>query len=86
MEGVTDLPVRLWLSLMGGFQFAMTPFLRVTKDYSPKRIPTTFAPEISVLKNEVNYALIPQLMGPDVDYLCPVAERLLENCQFGKNI
>ena len=82
MEGVTDLPVRLWLSLMGGFQFAMTPFLRVTKDYSPKRIPTTFAPEISVLKNEVNYALIPQLMGPDVDYLCPVAERLLENCQF----
>lgn len=82
MEGVGELPVRLWLSQTSAPAFAMTPFLRVTKDYPARRIPATYAPEISVLRGAVNYALIPQIMGSSREDLVRIASHLLEHAPF----
>jgi tRNA-dihydrouridine synthase len=85
MEGVTCLATRLWLALAGGFDFAMTPFLRVTKDYPSRRIPSTFAAESVQWKNllgELPYEIIPQLMGQTVQDLVPIAESLLVDVPF----
>ncbi len=77
MEGVSDLPLRLWISQTSAPDFAVTPFLRVTRDYPAKRIAATYAPEISRLRGSVNYRLLPQLMGPAMPDLMRVAESLL---------
>jgi tRNA-dihydrouridine synthase len=77
MEGVSDLPLRLWMYKASNFDFAMTPFLRVTKEYPVRRIPSTFAPESSVLKGAVGYRVIPQIMGCDTPDLLRIAEFLL---------
>lgn len=82
MEGVTDLPTRLWFSQCSQPQFATTPFLRVTRDYPAKRIPSTFCPENSFSPSLLTYSVAPQLMGSDVEHMLPIAEHLLKTSPF----
>ena len=78
MEGVTDLPTRLWFSLLGPLSFASTPFLRVTAGYLPRSIPRTFFPELTDLKGGVPYQLIPQVMTSEQDDLVRLGDALLK--------
>jgi len=82
MEGVTCLATRLWFSLTSQPDFAMTPFLRVTRDYPWKRVPSTYAAEIFDLKGLTSYRLIPQLMGTSPSDLERIATPLLKNSNF----
>lgn len=82
MEGVTCLATRLWFSVVSRPSFAMTPFLRVTRDYPWKRVPSTYAAEIFDLKEVVTYSLIPQLMGNSPEDLTRIALPLLLNTDF----
>ena len=81
MEGVTELPVRLWFALVGSADFTWTPFLRVT-DTFPARIPVHFAPELNILKEVVPFPVIPQLMGSRVEDFVRAAEMLLTEAPF----
>ena len=82
MEGVTCLATRLWFSVTSHPDFAMTPFLRVTRDYPWKRVPSTYAAEIFDLKGFTNYPLIPQLMGTSPSDIERIATPLLKNTKF----
>ncbi|WP_161597705.1 tRNA-dihydrouridine synthase family protein [Fluviispira multicolorata] len=82
MEGVTCLASRLWFSQTSYPDFAMTPFLRVTRDYPWKRVASTYAAEIFDLKKCFNYDLIPQLMGTSPEDLERIATPLLSNTSF----
>lgn len=82
MEGVTCLATRLWFSQTSQPDFAMTPFLRVTRDYPWKRVPSTYAAEIFDLKGSTNYFLIPQIMGTDPCDLERIATPLLNSVNF----
>lgn len=82
MEGVTCFATRLWFSLTSQPDFAMTPFLRVTKEYPWKRVSSMYAAEIFELKNAVSYKLIPQLMGTSPDDLERIATPLLSGAPF----
>ncbi|BBH53655.1 hypothetical protein JCM31447_21020 [Fluviispira sanaruensis] len=82
MEGVTCLATRLWFSQTSQPDFAVTPFLRVTRDYPWKRVASTYAAEIFDLKNCFNYALIPQLMGTAPEDLERIAAPLLRATSF----
>ncbi|MGY3805074.1 tRNA-dihydrouridine synthase family protein [Pigmentibacter ruber] len=82
MEGVTCLATRLWFSVVSRPAFAMTPFLRVTKDYPWKRVPSTYAAEIFDLKGILPYSLLPQLMGNSPEDLEKIALPLLQATSF----
>lgn len=75
MDGVTDLPVRLWLAATSCYDFAITPFLRLTTDYPLRRIPSTFCPD-SQLKGFP--PVRPQLMGSCPKTLARFSAHLLE--------
>ncbi len=66
MEGISELPFRLWMSQTGAPAFMGTPFLRATDTY-PKLIPSDFAPEIDRYRDCVSYRLIPQVMASQAE-------------------
>ena len=83
MEGVSDFPMRLWMSLTSQPFFQVTPFLRVTQTY-PKNIPINWAPEIFIegLSDGLSYSLVPQLMCPDPEPFVNVAQMILQHAPF----
>ena len=64
MEGVTDFPARLWISLFGGVKAMTTPFYRVTRNHTAK-IPQSWAPELfhPEVGSRLPYQLAPQFMA-----------------------
>ena len=74
MEGVTDFPTRLWLSLTSRPVWMSTPFLRVTSTY-PAKAPPSFIPEHRLSLS--SYELLPQIMTASADDFCKVAEKWL---------
>ncbi|MFW7379767.1 MAG: tRNA-dihydrouridine synthase family protein [Oligoflexus sp.] len=78
MEGVTDLPFRLWMSMASDPAMTCTPFLRVTSTY-PARFPLEFAPELHELRGQVRYQLLPQLMAAQAEDFVRVAKPLLQH-------
>lgn len=82
MEGVTDFATRLWIAQNGAPDFTTTPFLRVTKDYPPKRISANFLPETELSKVHGIVSCIPQLMASDEDDLIRIAHYFLERVGF----
>lgn len=64
MEGVSDFPFRLWISLCSGPKKASTPFLRATHSY-PKLFPIEFAPEFYWAGSYVNYQTTLQIMASE---------------------
>lgn len=82
MEGVTDFATRLWIVQNGAPDFTTTPFLRVTKDYPPKRISANFLPESQLSKEHGIVSCLPQLMASEEDDLIRIARHFLEQVPF----
>lgn len=82
MEGVTDFATRLWLAQTSAPDEATTPFLRVTKDYPPKRISANFLPESELSKEHGVVSCVPQLMASDTADFIRIAEYFLEKVPF----
>lgn len=82
MEGVTDFATRLWLTQTGAPDGTTTPFLRVTKDYPPKRVSATFIPELELSKEHGIVTCVPQLMASSTSELIRLAEHFLEKAPF----
>lgn len=82
MEGVTDFATRLWIAQIAGPDEATTPFLRVTKDYPPKRISANFLPEIELSKEHGIVTCIPQLMASETNDIIRIAEHFLPRVPF----
>jgi tRNA-dihydrouridine synthase len=82
MEGVTDFATRLWLAQTSRPDEATTPFLRVTKDYPPKRISANFLPELELSKEHGVVPCVPQLMASETADLVRIAEHFLERVEF----
>jgi len=80
MEGVTELPFRLWISQVSAPAFSSTPFLRAT-DTFPAQIPIDFAAEVS-REWDVPYQLIPQVMTADPLDFIRTAKLLLLQATF----
>ena len=81
MEGVTDFPTRLWLSLCSGIKDMTTPFLRVTSTFPhKKKPPLQWAPDIfdPDIASALDIKTIPQLMAADPNRFIEVAEDLLQ--------
>ncbi len=78
MEGVSELPLRLWMSQTSAPDFMSTPFLRATATY-PRVLPLDFAPELTFLRPWVTYPLIPQVMTGQADEFLRAAELFLED-------
>lgn len=83
MEGVSDFPMRLWMSVTSKPYFQVTPFLRVTQTF-PKHLPHNWAPEIleKDLSKSLSYKLVPQLMCPDPEPFVHVAKKVLQHTSF----
>ncbi|MFK7822818.1 MAG: tRNA-dihydrouridine synthase family protein [Oligoflexales bacterium] len=83
MEGVSDFPMRLWMSVTSQPLFQVTPFLRVTHTY-PKHLPINWAPEIFMdgLSDCLSYSLVPQLMCPQPEPFVEVARKILQHSPF----
>lgn len=82
MEGVSDFPFRLWLSMTSDPDWCCTPFLRVTGSYPRNKIPVDFAPELGPLRGAVRYRLYPQLMAATARDFVRVAETLLAHAPY----
>ena len=82
MEGVTNLPMRIWFHLVSAPETLATPFLRVTATYPHKELPREFAPELGELRAYLPYQLVPQLMAADTDEFLRVAPALLRESEF----
>lgn len=81
MEGVTDLPFRLWFGALAGPSFQSTPFLRVTAGFPGKLLPTEYIPEVKYRKH-VAYDLVPQLMTENADDFIRVGKLVLACADF----
>lgn len=81
MEGISELPFRLWVSQTAAPPFMTTPFLRATSTY-PRAIPADFAPELDAYRDLVNYRLIPQVMASDPTDFIRTARLWLETAAF----
>lgn len=77
MEGVTDLPFRLWISLASRPDFCWTPFLRVTETFPGKILPPDYMPEARYA-GTVPYTLIPQIMACALTPAAATVARILE--------
>ncbi len=65
MEGVSNLPMRLWWHLASAPSALATPFLRVTATFPGSTLPRGFCPELTELRSYLPYPLVPQLMAAD---------------------
>ena len=82
MEGVSDLPFRLWMSLASRPRFCSTPFLRVTNTFPKSKIPRSYAPELSELSSYINYQVTPQIMASQTEDFLRVADQVLKDSDF----
>lgn len=80
MEGVSELPFRLWIAQMSNPAFASTPFLRATDTY-PAQLPLDFAAEVT-REWDVNYQLVPQVMAAEPKDFVRTAQLLLPQAEF----
>ncbi|MBC7659512.1 MAG: tRNA-dihydrouridine synthase family protein [Chitinophagaceae bacterium] len=76
MEGLTTFPMRLWLSIVSQPQSMTTPFLRVTRAFPEREIPSTFAPELYQLRDVLPYTITPQFISGDPEQFLRAADML----------
>ena len=81
MEGVTDLPFRLWMSSLTDISFLSTPFLRTTKDFPKSELPSDFIPD-QTSRGVVPYRLVPQIMTDSAESFIRNGKRILEGFDF----
>ncbi len=82
MEGVTDVAMRLWMSVTSAPAQCSTPFLRLTATFPESDVPKGFAPELTELNPAVNYRLVPQVMASSTDDVERFAPYLLDASPF----
>lgn len=80
MEGVSELPFRLWIAQVSSPSFSSTPFLRATDTY-PAQLPLDFAAEV-MRDWDVGYQLIPQVMASEPKDFVRTAQLLLPAADF----
>lgn len=81
MEGVTDAPMRRWMSARGGFTHCVSEFVRVSQEVIPKRTFRAFVPELlQGSKTASGTPVQVQLLGGDPELL---AESAKVACELG---
>ncbi|HET9238035.1 MAG TPA: tRNA-dihydrouridine synthase family protein [Oligoflexus sp.] len=80
MEGVSELPFRLWMAQVSAPAFSSTPFLRATDTY-PAQLPLDFAAEVTRAW-DVGYQLVPQVMASEPKDFVRTAQLLLPAADF----
>lgn len=80
MEGVSELPFRLWIAQVSAPAFSSTPFLRATDTY-PAQLPLDFAAEV-MRAWDVGYQLVPQVMASEPKDFVRTAQLLLPAADF----
>lgn len=74
MEGVTDAPMRAFLTERGGFSFCVSEFLRVSQDVLPYRTFLKHVPELNQgAKTSAGVPVQVQLLGGDPEKLAQTA-------------
>jgi len=81
MEGVTDYPMRRFMTERGGFTHCVSEFLRVSQEVPPKRTYREFMPELLQGARTDSGTLVQlQLLGGDASRL---AEAAVLACELG---
>lgn len=81
MEGITDWVMRDTLTQLGGIDFCVTEFLRVTKTLHPKRVFVRHCPELlTESKTRAGTPVFLQLLGGEA---LPMAENALRAAELG---
>jgi tRNA-dihydrouridine synthase C len=81
MEGVTDAPMRAFLSERRGFSFCISEFLRVSQDIPPPRVFYRHVPEL--LTGGLTSSGLPvqiQILGGDPEKMARTAEIAVHRC------
>lgn len=74
MEGVTDAPMRAFLSERGGFSFCVSEFLRVSQDIPPPKTFHKHIPELQTgAKTAAGLPVQVQLLGGDPEKMAQAA-------------
>lgn len=81
MEGVSELPLRLWMTQTSRPEFCSSPFLRATDTY-PIKIPDDFAADSGERRSLLPYTLIPQVMASRPEDFVRTARLLLSTSDF----
>jgi tRNA-dihydrouridine synthase len=82
MEGVSDVPFRLWLALVAPPAEMGTPFLRVTRTYPQAELPPLYAPELVAWRGLLPYRLVPQMMAAAGDDFLRAADLFGDTTPF----
>ncbi len=76
MEGLVDAPMRAALTQVGGVDWCVTEFIRVTQSVLPTRTYQRLAPEMANdWRTRSGTPLHVQFLGSDIDFLAANAER-----------
>lgn len=84
MEGVIDLHMRKLLTAIGGFDFCVTEFIRVSDQLLPARVFHRLCPELALgCRTESGVPVVVQLLGGDPT---PMAENAARAAELGAPI
>jgi tRNA-dihydrouridine synthase C len=87
MEGLADVDLRAVLTGMGGFDWAVSPFVRVTNSILPTRAFLRVCPELQNGSRAPDGVPVRvQLLGSDPGYLADNASRLVECSPAGVDL
>jgi len=79
MEGVTDAPMRRWMSARGGLTHCVSEFVRVSQEVIPKRTFRAFVPELLAGSQTASGTRVQvQLLGGDPELLAQSAKLACE--------
>jgi tRNA-dihydrouridine synthase C len=79
MEGLVDAPMRDLLGRIGGYDFAVCEFIRVTEQRQPRRALLRLCPELNSHGLTVSgLPVIPQLLGSHPQSMARTARQLVE--------
>jgi len=79
MEGVTDAPMRAFLTERGGFTHCVTEFIRISQDVPHLKTFKGMVPELATgSRTEAGTLVQVQLLGGDAEKLARAAARLVE--------
>lgn len=78
MEGVTDAPMRALLTQLGGFQYCVSEFIRISQELLPDKVFHRHVPELSTGgKTAYGTPVQVQLLGGDAEKLATTAQQLV---------
>jgi tRNA-dihydrouridine synthase C len=76
MEGVTDAPMRRYLTALGGYDFVVSEFLRVSQEAPPAHVFRRHVPELAEgSQTESGVPVVVQLLGGDPGRMAEAAAR-----------